>query len=327
MLNFQTGAIALGFLLDQLIGDPPGMPHIIRWIGALIAALEDFLRKHSPASEAGQLRAGKWLVALTLLISVGGTAGVLLVGYRVSRYVGFLLEALLCFQLLAAKSLRAESMRVYHNLQAKNIPQARKDVAMIVGRDTEALDEAGITRAAVETVAENTSDGVIAPLFYMLLGGSVLACLYKAANTMDSMVGYKNERYLYFGRAAAKLDDALNYIPARLAAQLMLLASILPGFDAKNARRIYRRDKRNHKSPNAAHTEAVCAGALGMQLAGDAWYGGRLVEKPTIGDAARPIEPEDIRRANRLMNTAAWLMAAFVMGLRILIGWWLYAAV
>lgn len=327
LIFWRTGAVALGFLLDQLLGDPHKMPHIIRLIGTLIAKLEAFLRGRFPQTEAGELRAGRWLVALVLLISVGGTAAALLLGYALSPFIGFVLEALLCFQLLAAKSLRAESMRVHARLQANDLAGGRAAVSMIVGRDTAALDEAGVARAAVETVAENASDGVVAPLFYMLLGGGVPGCLYKAVNTMDSMVGYKNEAYRHFGWAAAKLDDALNYIPARLAARLMLCASALCGMDYGNARRVYRRDRRRHSSPNAAHTEAVCAGALGVQLAGDAMYFGKLVEKPTIGDALRPIEAADIPRANRLMLATAWMMLALVLVTRILAGWWAYAAV
>ncbi|MDR1620579.1 MAG: adenosylcobinamide-phosphate synthase CbiB [Clostridiales bacterium] len=325
---WRTAAIALGFCMDQLIGDPAKMPHMIRLIGALITRMEGFLLKRFLRERAQELRAGRWLVALVLFISAGAVAGVLALGYAASLYLGFALEALLCFQLLAAKSLRVESMRVYERLRADDLAGARKAVSMIVGRDTAALDKSGVTRAAVETVAENTSDGVVAPLFYMLLGGGVLGCLYKAANTMDSMVGYKSDTYLYFGRAAARLDDALNYIPARLAARLMLLASALCGMDFQNARLIYRRDKRNHSSPNAAHTEAVCAGALGLRLAGDAFYFGRLVKKPAIGDPVRPIEAEDIRRANRLMNGAAWLMLALVLAISLLvIGGWMYATV
>ncbi len=181
---------------------------------------------------------------------------------------------------------------------------ARQAVGRIVGRDTEALTREGVIRAAVETVAENASDGVIAPLFYMMLGGAPLALTYKAVNTMDSMVGYKNERYLHFGRAAAKLDDAANCLPSRIAALLWVAAAALTGNDAKGAWRIWRRDRRNHASPNSAQTESACAGALGVQLAGPATYFGQYYDKPTIGDATRPIEPEDILRANRMR--CAW---------------------
>ena len=208
-------------------------------------------------------------------------------------------------QALAAKGLVQESTNVYAELKKDDLPAARKAVSRIVGRDTEALTAEGVTRAAVETVAENASDGVIAPLLYMLLGGAPLALTYKAINTMDSMLGYKNEKYLYFGRAAAKLDDVANYIPSRLAALLWIMAAAFTRNDAKGAWRIWRRDRRNHASPNSAQTESACAGALGVQLAGPAYYFGEYYPKPTIGDPLRPIEPEDILRADRMMYVAS----------------------
>ena len=184
-----------------------------------------------------------------------------------------------------------------------------------MGRDTQDLTAEGVTKAAVETVAENASDGVIAPLLYMLLGGAPLALTYKAINTMDSMVGYKNTQYLYFGRAAAKLDDIANYLPSRIAALLWVAAAALTGNDARSAWRIWRRDRHNHASPNSAQTESACAGALGVQLAGPAYYFGEYYPKPTIGDALRPIEPEDIRRANKMMYAESLL--ALLLGLAI----------
>ena len=220
-----------------------------------------------------------------------------------------------CGQALAAKGLVQESMNVYRELTKPDLPAARIAVSRIVGRDTEALTVEGVTKAAVETVAENASDGVIAPLFYMLLGGAPLALTYKAINTMDSMVGYKNTQYLYFGRAAAKLDDVANYLPSRIAALLWVAAAALTGNDARSAWRIWRRDKRNHASPNSAQTESACAGALNVQLAGPAYYFGEYYPKPTIGDAVRPIEPEDIRRADRMMYAESLL--ALALGLLI----------
>ena len=229
------------------------------------------------------------------------TALLLAAAQWVSPWLRLALETVMCYQILATRALRDESMKVYDALKTGTLQDGRKAVSMIVGRDTERLSEAGVVRAAVETVAENTSDGIIAPLFYAALGGPVLAWVYKAVNTMDSMVGYKNEIYLYFGRAAARLDDLVNYIPSRLSAVLMILASFFCRLDGKQAVKIYRRDRRKHASPNSAQTEAVCAGALGVQLAGDAWYFGVLHKKPVIGDDLRPVEPEDIPRANRLM--------------------------
>jgi adenosylcobinamide-phosphate synthase len=211
------------------------------------------------------------------------------------------LEGFICYQLLATKSLKYESMKVYKELKNNDLEGARNKVSMIVGRDTKALTEEGITKATVETIAENTSDGIIAPMIYMIIGGAPLGLFYKAVNTMDSMVGYKNDKYFYFGRASAKLDDVLNYIPARISAYLMIVASFILKMNGKNAYKIYKRDRYNHASPNSAHTEAVCAGALEVQLAGDAYYFGKLYKKKTIGDALRPIEYDDIRRANLLL--------------------------
>lgn len=313
-----TGALALGFLVDLLVGDPHGWPHLIRGFGFLIAALERVLYPMKNKRAGGTL-----LVVVVLLLSVGLPALLLFFAWRVSPWLYIVIETVFCWQILATKSLRDESRAVYAKLASGDLPGARKAVSMIVGRDTDALDAAGVTRAAVETVAENASDGVAAPLFYMLLGGAVLGCLYKAANTMDSMVGYKNERYLDFGRTAARLDDALNFIPARLCAWVMIFAAQLCGMDAGNALRIYRRDKRNHASPNSAHTEAAMAGALRVRLAGDAYYFGKLCKKPYIGDAQRPIEAADILRAHKLLYVTAYLLLMLALAFRGI----LYAAI
>ena len=229
----------------------------------------------------------------------------------------FLLETFWCFQILAARSLSSESRKVYEKLKESDLPGARRAVSMIVGRDTEKLTEEGVTKAAVETVAENTSDGVTAPLIYMMIGGAPLGFLYKAVNTMDSMLGYKNDRYLYFGRIPAKMDDIFNYIPARITGLLMTAAAFLTGLDGKNAWKIYRRDRRKHASPNAAQTESVCAGALGVQLAGDAVYFGKVYKKEFIGDALRRIEPEDIQRTGRLMYVAELLTFLLCGGIKL----------
>ena len=235
----------------------------------------------------------------------------LYLAYHIHTVLGIVVETFLCYQMLAVKSLKDESMRVYEELKKQDLPGARNAVSMIVGRDTKSLSAAGVTKAAVETIAENTSDGIIAPLFYMAIGGPALMFLYKGINTMDSMVGYKNDKYLNFGRYAAKLDDIANYIPARISAWLMILASMCAGFDWKNAKKIFLRDRYNHASPNSAQTEAVMAGALDIQLAGNAFYFGKLYEKPTIGDALREVEIEDIPRANRLLYVSAALGTAF----------------
>ena len=305
-------ALLAGCLLDVILGDPHWAPHPVRAIGALIAGLEKLLRRLFPKTPRGERAAGLVLVVLVLGISTGVTVGILLLCSLVSPWLRFAVEILLSYQCLAARSLRDESMKVYRSLKTGTLQEARHAVSMIVGRDTERLDETGVAKAAVETVAENASDGVIAPLIFLAIGGAPLGIFYKAANTMDSMVGYKNDRYRYFGTCAARWDDVLNFIPARLAGALMCLAAPLAGQDGRNAWRIFRRDRLNHKSPNSAHTEAAAAGALRVQLAGSSYYFGKLVEKPTIGDDLRPVEAEDIRRANRLMFATAFLSLALV---------------
>ena len=213
-------------------------------------------------------------------------------------------------------------MKVYYPLNEGNYPEARKYLSYIVGRDTQNLDAKGITKATVETIAENTTDGVVAPLFYMAIGGAPLAFLYKAINTMDSMIGYRNEKYEKFGKVAARLDDIANFIPARITALLMIAASALNGLDYKNAFRMFLRDRKNHKSPNSAQTESVCAGALNVQLAGNAYYFGQLVHKPTIGDNNREIVAQDIVLTNKLMYTTSVLAVIAAMIVRGCI-WWM----
>lgn len=300
-------AVVCGFLLDLLFGDPRWLYHPVRVIGNGISLLEKGLRKIFPRTKAGERMGGAILVILIVTFSAGIPCLILLAAYRYKIWLGFVLESFMCYQLLATRSLRDESKKVYDALKEGNLEKSRYAVSMIVGRDTQNLTEEGVTKAAVETVAENTSDGIIAPLFYMMIGGAVLGFAYKAVNTMDSMVGYKNERYQYFGTAAARLDDVLNYIPARLSAWIMILASCLAGLNGKNAAKIYRRDRSKHASPNSAHTEAVMAGALEIQLAGDGWYFGKLHKKPFIGDPIRKIEIEDIPRSHKLMYTTAVL--------------------
>ena len=306
-------AVLGGFVLDAVFGDPAWLPHPVVLMGKCISKLEKALRARFPKTQQGELLAG---AVLAFCLPVGTflvTSAVCLLAAKISPWLGLAVQMFWCGQALAAKGLVQESRNVYGELVKPDLPAARKAVSRIVGRDTENLTAEGVTKAAVETVAENASDGVIAPLLYMLLGGAPLALTYKAVNTMDSMVGYKNETYLYFGRAAAKLDDVANYIPSRLAALLWVAAAALTGSDAKGAWRIWRRDRRNHASPNSAQTESACAGALGVQLAGPAYYFGEYYPKPTIGDALRPIEPQDILRADRMMYAASIL--ALVLGL------------
>ena len=317
----MIGAAVLGgFVLDLLFGDPAWLPHPVVYMGRAISALERRMRARLPRTPQGELLGGAILAfclpvgtfLLTSLVCLGAAA--------LSPWLGLAVQMFWCGQALAAKGLVQESTNVYAELKKGSLPAARKAVSRIVGRDTEALTAEGVTRAAVETVAENASDGVIAPLLYMLLGGAPLALTYKAINTMDSMVGYKNEKYLYFGRAAAKLDDVANYIPSRLAALLWIMAAAFTRNDAKGAWRIWRRDRRNHASPNSAQTESACAGALGVQLAGPAYYFGEYYPKPTIGDPLRPIEPEDILRADRMMYVASGFALAFGCAIRGFLG-------
>lgn len=320
-MEYTMLAVGLGFILDLLIGDPHWLYHPIRLVGHLITGLETLLRRIFPRSQRGELAAGVFLLILTAGISTSAAWGLLALAGRVHPYARFALETLMCYQLLAAKALKDETMKVYAALKAGDIGQARRAVSMVVGRDTDVLDDTGITKAAVETIAENTSDGVIAPLLFLVIGGAPLGFFYKAVNTMDSMVGYKNERYLYFGRAAARFDDALNFFPARISAVLMTAACALLGMDAGHAWKIYLRDRYQHSSPNSAHTEAAAAGALHIQLAGNAYYFGKLYEKPALGDPDRPVEYEDIRRAGRLLYATAVLALLVFLTVKGVILW------
>lgn len=310
----------IGMILDWVFGDPVWLYHPVRIIGKWIAFLEKILWKFAGDQEGNEkklLIAGGILWILVILASVAVPMGILYLAEKFSPCAAFVLECFWCYQLLAARSLGKESKKVYKKLIQDDLSGARLAVSMIVGRDTENLTVEGVTKAAVETVAENTNDGVIAPLIYMLIGGPILGFVYKAVNTMDSMLGYKNEKYLYFGRVAAKMDDVAGFIPARISALLMILASCLLGMDGKNALWIWKRDRRKHASPNAAQTEAVCAGALQVQLAGDAWYFGKKHEKDTIGDPIREIEPRDILRSEKLMIGTEVLTFLLFGGIRL----------
>lgn len=308
-------AFIAGFVLDLLIGDPHFIPHPVRLIGSLISFLDKRLNsdvKYNSSEKKLNLIKYKrgMLLAFTVIFATFAMSVIIIVAvYSINLYAGVIAEAVMTWQILATKCLRVESMRVYDALRTDGVDAGRRAVSMIVGRDTSVLDAAGVTRAAVETIAENTSDGVIAPMLYTAIGGPVLGFVYKAVNTMDSMLGYKNDKYMYFGRFAARLDDVVNFIPARISAYLMIAAAFIGGrqFDGKNAYRIFKRDRFNHASPNSAQTESVCAGALRVQLAGDAVYFGKLVKKKYIGDGLREIEYEDIKRANRLMYITAFL--------------------
>ena len=405
LLLFEL-SILMGFLLDLLFADPEKLPHPVVIIGKGISFLEKHLRQLFPQTQGGLRAAGVVMAVLIPVTTFAASAGLCILAWIIHPVLFFLLHTLWCWQAVAIRGLANEAKNVYRCLEerpAENMREAeptesgddrsapgesqtaaggkdsgdsnrdpvwlvaaRKAVSRIVGRDTQALDAAGVTRAAVETVAENYSDGVIAPYFYMMIGGAPLALTYKSINTMDSMVGYKNERYIDFGRVPAHLDDVAGYIPARLGALLWICAAGLtkpvstkdfvkavdspcgiasgtaaktdnsngPDIDcgsngpdivcgsngpnivygARGAWRIWRRDSRNHASPNSAQTESACAGALGVQLAGPAYYFGEFYDKPTIGDALRPIEPKDILRTNKMMYAASLLTVLLAMG-------------
>lgn len=312
---YHIFAFIAGFVLDLLIGDPHFIPHPVRLIGSLISFCDKRLNCDAGYNiSEKKLNLIKYkrgmLLAFTVIFATFAMSVIIIVAaYSINLYAGIIAEAVMTWQILATKCLRVESMRVYDALRTDGVDAGRRAVSMIVGRDTSVLDAAGVTRAAVETIAENTSDGVIAPMLYTAIGGPVLGFVYKAVNTMDSMLGYKNDKYMYFGRFAARLDDVVNFIPARISAYLMIAAAFIGGrqFDGKNAYRIFKRDRFNHASPNSAQTESVCAGALRVQLAGDAVYFGKLVKKKYMGDGLREIEYEDIKRANRLMYITAFL--------------------
>ncbi|MCM1314601.1 MAG: adenosylcobinamide-phosphate synthase CbiB [Alistipes senegalensis] len=293
-----------GFIIDCILGDPYHLPHPIRVIGNFISATEKWVRRIMPEN----LRFGGVILALmTIFFTVSITLIILFFSYKNNILIGLLIESIMCYYMIASKCLKKESMKVYKAISEKNVKKAREAVSMIVGRDTENLDKSGIIRATVETVAENTSDGVTAPIMYISAFGAIGGFFYKAVNTMDSMIGYTNEKYADIGRFAAKLDDLLNFIPSRITALVMIFSAYILGFDGKNALKIWRRDRRNHASPNSAQTEAVCAGALGVRLGGDAYYFGKLHKKQFIGDNIRNIENEDIVYVNKLMYMTSFI--------------------
>lgn len=298
----------IGLILDLIIGDPMNWPHIVRLYGKLISYLEEKLYRLKNKKTAGAI-----LVILVLVIVSVVVFGIEWICFFVHPVLWLLADGILCWQCLALKSLKDETLKVYVKLSENDLTGARYAVSMVVGRDTENLDEAGVTKACIETIAENTSDGIGAPLIYMGIGFGFLSCIYKAVNTMDSMIGYKNDKYIEFGRVAAKLDDVANFVPSRVTAFAMVIASFICKYDGKNAWKIFKRDRFKHASPNSAQTESVMAGALDLRLAGDAWYFGKLYKKEYIGDAVKEVEAEDILKAHRLMNVTAFILFAFML--------------
>lgn len=318
-MKWSLAALCIGFFLDLLVGDPhTPWPHPVVLIGKLISTLDRLLRRSFPKTVLGENLAGGVLWLVVVSVSTAVPALLLWLCHWVSPWLRLAAESLMCTMVLATKSLRDESMKVFRALESGDLAASRRAVSMIVGRDTAALDDAAVTRAAVETVAENTSDGVVAPLLFLAIGGAPLGFFYKAVNTMDSMLGYVEPPYKNIGLVPAKLDDVFNFIPARLSALLMLAAGTLLGMDTKNGWRVFRRDRFNHASPNSAQTESVCAGLLGLRLAGDAWYHGVLHKKKFIGDALRPIEHADIPRACRLLYMTAALALVCSGGVKLL---------
>lgn len=311
--------ILLGFILDTIIGDPYKLPHPIRWIGSFISILEKLCRKIAKSNTMLMIL-GAILVFIVVFVSGGITLLVLKLA-SFNKYAYLIVSSVICYYMLAGKSLKTESMKVYKAFENKDTEGARKAVSMIVGRDTQSLTKEGIIKAAVETVAENSSDGVVAPLIYMLIFGPVGVVVYKAINTMDSMIGYVEEKYFYIGKFAAKLDDVLNYIPARISGILVIISAFILRYDYKNAFRIFKRDRRKHASPNSAQTESAMAGALGVQLAGDATYFGVVHKKPYIGDKKREIENEDIKRANDIMYTMTIICLVVGLVIRSVVMW------
>lgn len=309
-------SLLIGAVLDLLIGDPVWIPHPVRGIGAMTAAFERMLLKKGDSPGKAFCK-GLISVLAVVGITAGAAWAAVRILMRIHPVLGIAGESVLCCYCLAARNLKQESERVQTALEQKGIVEARRAVSRIVGRDTDCLTREGVIRAAVETVAENASDGVIAPMFWFVLLGPAGMAGYKAVNTMDSMIGYRNARYEFYGRAAARMDDVVNFLPSRLTGLLLVASAFLLGMDGKNAWKIFLRDRNASKSPNAGQAESACAGALDIQLLGNAVYGGIPVEKPTIGDPIREPEPEDIGRANRLMLAASAL--ALILGAVVLL--------
>lgn len=309
---YRIITLLAGFVLEFAFGWPGKLWHPIMGIGKLISCSEKALRRIFPRSDKGQRAAGIIMAAVLPLVSFFVSGAVVYLLYRINLIIGLAVESFMCWTIFASNSLKTAAYEVYNSLENEGIEAGRRAVSMIVGRDTEELSETGVIKATVETVAENLSDGIIAPMIFVLIGGAPFGYLYKTVNTMDSMVGYKNDKYMFFGTGAARLDDFCNYLPARLSGVLMVVCAGICKMDRKSAWRIFKRDRYNHASPNSAQTESVMAGALGVQLAGDAVYFGQLYEKKTIGDAVREIERRDIKDSVRLMLTTCCFSAAVV---------------
>lgn len=304
--------LTIGFILDLIFGDPVWLYHPIRLIGKLITASKKRLRRIFPDTKQGELRAGAWLTVIVTAVSFFVPFIILKVLALIHPWLAAVVEVFWIYQILAAKCLKDESKKVYDALKKKDIKLSRKMISYLVGRDTTNLSADEIIRAAVETVAENTTDGIIAPMLFIAIGGAPAGFAYKAVNTLDSMVGYKNDEYIYFGRVSAVTDDIANFIPARVAGLLMIAAAFFTGYDARGAARIFFRDRKKHLSPNSAQTESACAGALGLMLGGTHNYFGKAVVKPAIGDNRRKAVPEHILNTHVLMYMTA-ILCLFIL--------------
>ena len=318
-MRWSLFAMLMGFVIDLLVGDPHSIPHPVVLMGKLISGTDTMVRNLFPKTEKGENLAGAMLWIVVTVVSTCVPILILMLCHMISPWLRLAAESLMCWQILATKSLRDESMKVYDALESGDIQKSRYAVSMIVGRDTAELTDAEITRAAVETVAENTSDGIVAPLLCLAVGGAPLGFFYKAVNTMDSMLGYVEMPYKNIGMVPAKMDDVMNFLPSRISALMMLLAGWMLRMDVKNGWKIFRRDRFNHSSPNSAQTESVAAGLLGLQLAGDAYYHGVLHKKKYIGDPIREIEHRDISRACRLLYVTAGMTLLLSALLKVLI--------
>ena len=312
-------SLAAAFIIDGIFGDPYSLPHPVVYMGKLISFSEKLFCRIFSNSKKCRLAAGCCIWIVTASISFLIPFFILSIAGKINYILEFIIQTFWIYQILAAKCLYTESMKVFYALKNNDIEKARKLLSYLVGRDTRNLDEQEIIKAVVETVAENTTDGVIAPLFYLAVGGVPAGFLYKAVNTMDSMLGYKNEKYIYLGRCAAYMDDIFNFIPSRIAALFMIAAAFLTGLDGKSAFRIFIRDRKNHLSPNSAQTESVAAGALNIQLGGTHDYFGKAVAKPFIGDNIRNAEYNDIKKVNALMYISSAIAFLFEICLLMLI--------
>lgn len=322
-MNTPVASVLFAVVLDVIVGDPRSLWHPVMGIGKLIHALERKLYENED-TPAIRKRKGILLVILACITVTAFVYSILALAFSVSYWLYFILCVYLLWTGLAGRTLKLEGLNVYHALAQNQLKEARERLSMLVSRQTELMSEDEVIKATVETVSENTSDGIVAPLFFGVLFGPCGMWLYKTVNTMDSMVGYKNERYLDFGWCAAKTDDVLNFIPARLTSWFILFSAPLEGRPFKKAAEVYRRYRNCHESPNAGHPESAAAGVLGISLGGDAIYFGQTVCKPALGEMDQEPEPSDIVKTVRMMERAYIMSAALFMMLKVMGRWTFY---